>query len=135
MTNTMTVSFLLAKILGASMATAGGADLDITQARLDLARAANTFGYSATVRNDGPQEARRVEVLLLLPPQVGVRKDHRCSVAGDEPAGLVRCRLGTLAAGEERRVFVLIMSARQAPSITAIAVSDTPDPDPSNNVE
>jgi hypothetical protein len=130
---------ILFSLLIAALAAAGAvpsADVEIRSARLDYARPANTFGYSAIVTNKGPETARAVEMLVLLPPGAAARNIERCTgTDAPEPQGLVRCRLGTLRPGEERRVFMLVRSAERRPRVTAFAVGDTPDPDASNNIK
>ena len=107
-----------------------GADLALRAARLDIARPMNTLGYNAVVVNDGPETATNVEILVLLPPGTTVRNGEECTGA----RSLLRCALGSLAAGEVRRVFVLLVSPERSPRVTAIAVSETADPEASNNV-
>lgn len=116
-------------LLALAASGAANADIEIKSARLDYARAANTFGYSAVIANRGPDEARNVEVSIVLPPGASVRNAEPCEQAGD----IVRCALGTLKAGEERRVFMLVLTAAQKPDIVAFAVSDANDPDAWNN--
>ena len=124
------IVFLMTGAPSARTADAG-ADLAIRSARLDIARPMNTFGYNAVVANDGPDAAANVEVLVLLPPGVAIRNPDACQ---QQSSALARCALGTLAAGEERRVFLLLTSPTRHPQITAVALSDTPDPDGSNNL-
>jgi hypothetical protein len=113
---------------------APGADLEVRSARLDFARPMNTFGYSAIIANNGPEAAQNVEVLVLLPPGATARNAEPC-IGSEmrEPQGLVRCELGTLRPGEERRVFMLVLTAEPHPQMTTFAVSDTPDSNAANN--
>lgn len=137
MTRRLPAFAALVLFLWSASAYAGdtSADLMVRSARLDLARPRNTFGYNVVVANTGPGAAHNAELLVLLPPGTGVRNGEECVAAnGGAPAGLLRCKLGTLAVGEERRVFVLLVSPEPHPRVTAIAVSDTPDPDAANNV-
>ena len=102
--------FLVAAAVAASIAAAPAADLEIREARLDYARPADTFGYSAIVTNNGPDSAQGVEILVLLPPGVAMRNAEPCIGKG----ALVRCALGTLRPGEERRVFMLVLTSARA---------------------
>ncbi len=123
---------LVLLMIGAPSAKAAdaSADLTIRSARLEIARPMNTFGYNAVIANEGPDAASNVEVLVLLPPGVAIRNPDACR---QQSSGLARCALGTLAAGEERRVFLLLTSPARHPQVTAVALSDTPDPNASNN--
>jgi len=115
--------------LAAALTAATVADIEIKAARLDYARPANTFGYSAIVANNGPESAQGVEVVVLLPPGATLRNAEPCVGAGS----LVRCAIGTLAPGEERRVFMLVLTREMKPRVTAFAVSETADTNASNN--
>ena len=124
----------LAVVVGTLAAPAdnGGADLAIRATHLDLARARDTFGFSVAVANNGPSPARNAEVVVLLPPGVAVRSKETCKIS--RGGGLARCALGTINAGGEREVFLLLVSAERQPRVSAIVLSETPDPDASNNM-
>lgn len=124
----------LAVFFGALAASAdtGGADLAIRGTQLDLARPRDTFGFSVVVANNGPGPARDAEVVVLLPPGVAVRSKETCKLS--RGGGLARCALGTINAGETRGVFLLLVSAERQPRVSAIVLSETPDPDASNNM-
>ena len=110
----------------------GRADLAVRETRLDPARARETFGFSVVVVNKRPDRALKAEVVVLLAPGMHVRNEEACKTS--RGGGLARCALGTLKAGEERRVFLLLTSRARAPRVTAIAISETADPDPANNM-
>ena len=106
-------------------------DVEIKSVRLDYARPSNTLGYSAIVVNNGPVNAEAVELIALLPLDAAVRNAEPSCVAS---GARLRCALGTLQPGEERRVFMLLLTAMQRPQIVAFASSETPDPNGLNNV-
>ena len=128
----------LAFVMALAAATAGpAADIEIKAARLDYARAADTFGLSAVVTNNGPHEAPGTVALVYLPAGARVRNAEPCSeISSPREARLVfRCELGTLEPGDQRRVFFLVVTSEGRPHVTVRAVSDCPDSNQSNNMK
>ena len=112
------------------------ADLEVRSARLDYARPANTFGLSAIIANNGPNAANAAAV-AYLPPGMSVRNDTPCVQSQPGAGTIVRCEFGTLSPGEERHVFLLVVTTEKRPHVAITAVSDqlSPDPDGSNNMK
>ncbi len=91
------------------------------------------YSWTLRVSNNGPSDAQNVVLSDPLPSGVTyVRDDAGCTVA----AGVVRCALGTLAAGASRTIALTV---RTDPALTgrlvntATVSTDTPDVDPSND--
>lgn len=123
------MSLFFAAAIAAALPSSS-ADIEIRSARLNYARPRDTLGYSVVVTNDGPDAALGVELLISLPPGAAARNAEPCTIAG----ALVRCRIGVLVPGEERRVFILVITPETHASVAAFAVSETQDPEMSNNV-
>jgi uncharacterized repeat protein (TIGR01451 family) len=117
------------------LTTAARADLSI---RKDASAASvlvgESFGYTLTVRNDGPSAAVNTVVTDRIPDglQLDVATSSKGTCAG---APTVVCELGTLARGQEATIR-LTVTARAAGvrTNTASVTSETPDPDPADNL-
>ncbi|WP_371407591.1 hypothetical protein OHA10_19095 [Kribbella sp. NBC_00662] len=116
---------------------AAKADLVVTKETLTKPVVAGLpITYKISVRNDGPSDARKVQLTDDVPSAVtGVTAD---SSAGTCKVGSVQvtCALGDLTAGSTATITVTgTVSARAIGDLTnsATASSTTPDPDNSNN--
>jgi uncharacterized repeat protein (TIGR01451 family) len=123
---------LFSLLIALAASQAAGADVQIQDAHLNYARPANTLGYSAIVKNAGPDVAENVEVWVFLPPGA-VARNAEPSCESHEAGAIVRCALCALRPDEERRVFMLVLTSERAPMVRAAVTSATPDPDASNN--
>jgi hypothetical protein len=129
------LSLVSLPLIAAASTYISQADVEVRSARLDYARPANTFGFSAVIVNNGPQEAPSAAVIVYLPTGAQVRNAEPCSVVGNSRQHVIlRCDLGTLRPGEQRRVFMLVVTKHAQPHVASFAVSDWPDPDSSNNM-
>jgi uncharacterized repeat protein (TIGR01451 family) len=94
-----------------------------------------SFTYALTVRNDGPSRAVNTVVTDRVPD--GLRLDAATSSQGTcSGAPTVVCQLGTLASGQEETIRLTVI-ARAAGTFnnTASVTSETPDGDPSDNID
>ena len=108
------------------------ADLSITKAdSADPVLAGEDLTYTLVVTNDGPSDATNVVVTDPLPAGTSfVSADN----GGIEAAGTVTWNLGTLADGASATLHVSVhVDEAGALSNTAGVVSDTPDPDPTDD--
>ena len=114
------------------------ADLKVESSELAAARPMDTYLYSVFVRNGGDDTARNAELIILLPlnTRVGAVEGCKAGAQGAVPGttGTLRCALGDLTAGDARKLQFLIRTNAAHAACTAIAVSDTPDPNPMNNI-
>jgi uncharacterized repeat protein (TIGR01451 family) len=119
-----------------SLQIAQGADLALTKsASLTAAASGGQVTYTLTVTNDGPSDAEDVTVVDPLPGGLGpvsaMPSQGECS-----GRALVRCRLGTIAAGGSAQVVVTTAVARgfQSPIRNIAAVTSVvADPLPADN--
>ncbi|MBB4663764.1 DUF11 domain-containing protein [Conexibacter arvalis] len=115
---------------------AGNYDLALDKRLAPDARPAlgATFGYELAVTNAGPAKGEAVTVTDTVPKALKVRSANvpggSCSVRGQ----LVRCALGTVAAGETRTV-ALRVTALAAGTVrnTATVAAQVADRDPAND--
>ncbi|WP_328997312.1 hypothetical protein OHA18_22925 [Kribbella sp. NBC_00709] len=117
--------------------SAAKADLVVTKETLTKpVVAGQPITYKISVRNDGPSDARKVQLTDDVPSAVtGVTADSSagsCTVSSAQ----VSCALGDLTAGSTATITVTgTVSAKAIGDLTnsATATSSTPDPDSSNN--
>jgi uncharacterized repeat protein (TIGR01451 family) len=123
--------------LAGSASAATSADLEVSmRGRPDPVAPGQYVSYALKVSNHGPDAADDVVVKATLPPTPSkvqfISASHECSAAGN----VVTCDLGTVAAGVEPRLEVLIrvdFNTRFGIHSSAAITSSTPDPDTSNN--
>lgn len=115
---------------------AGNFDLAIDKRLADGARPVlgGTFSYALTVTNAGPAKAEGVTVTDTVPASLKVRgastAGGSCIVRGQ----LVRCALGTLAAGETRTIALRVTAlAAGTVTNTATVAAQVADRDPAND--
>jgi uncharacterized repeat protein (TIGR01451 family) len=91
-----------------------------------------SFTYTLTVRNDGPSRAVRTVVTDRIPD--GLQLESATAPCAGEP--VVVCELGTLANGQQETLRFTVTAQRAgAFSNTATVTSETPDADPSDNLD
>ncbi len=113
--------------------TPNPADVTLTKAASpEPVALGGTLTYTLVVANNGPGPAANVRVVDTLPVEV-----QFVSASGVICSGTlaVTCTLGTLSSGAQRTITIVV-TAKKAGTIvnTAIAQSDSSDPNPQNNV-
>jgi uncharacterized repeat protein (TIGR01451 family) len=118
---------------GTQLLTVARADLSITKtASEDTVLVGESLTFTLVVRNDGPSAAVNTVVTDRIPD--GLRLDAATSPCAGAPT--VVCELGTLARGAERTIRLTVTPTRAgAFPNTASVTSETPDDDPSNNLD
>ncbi len=113
------------------------ADVSVTQtASADPVIAGNTFTYTITVQNAGPDAATNVVVNDLLPSCVSFLSTSGVPGCAENALGVPNCTLGNFPAGTMDSYDILVdTTACPAGSITNTATvsSDVSDPNLSNN--
>jgi uncharacterized repeat protein (TIGR01451 family) len=124
------------EIGGASPPPAGDrADLAVSQTDSpDPVLAGQRLTYDIRVRNDGPSAATGVTVLEELDALVRFESATTSRGVCAHADGVVRCDLGTMAAGETAAITVTVTPTRQANvAARAIVQANEPDADTSDN--
>lgn len=114
---------------------------DLRIQALEVTRIDANLVARVVVYSDNNDEARAVHVEIMLPVGVGVVRTAAGCQASASPPGVsvlrarVICDLGTLPVRTSREVFVMTTSPlTNTPKTFAVfALSETPDPRPSNN--
>jgi uncharacterized repeat protein (TIGR01451 family)/CSLREA domain-containing protein len=106
------------------------ADLSIDKRAPATADEEQPFRYTLVIRNDGPDDARRVLVTDRLPAGMRfVSATDGCR----NGAGTVKCDLGTVANGQARTVRIVVRAKTSGKKINrANVTSDTADPNTQN---
>ena len=99
----------------------------------DPVEAGDTLIYTITVENAGPDDAINVQAFDTLPPGVTFVQTSGCI---NDPVGVGACALGDIAAHGSTAYTIEVTvdtSTTGTLSNTVSAISDTEDPNPSNN--
>jgi uncharacterized repeat protein (TIGR01451 family) len=106
------------------------ADLAVSVSGPGSIQVDNNFNVSATVVNNGPQDATNVLATMQLPTNASFVSSASCVVN----AGALECAAATLAAGESV-TFTVTISADTAgtATVTGAVVADENDPVANNN--
>jgi uncharacterized repeat protein (TIGR01451 family) len=110
------------------------ADLSLVKEGPETVLAGETFTYTLTVENLGPDEAENVMLTDNLPEEVTfVSATAPCL----ESEGVVTCDLGVLAADGPVVIEIVVTAPETAGTLTneALVTSDTLDPDEANNTD
>jgi uncharacterized repeat protein (TIGR01451 family) len=108
------------------------ADVALTNSGPATVNAAQTYGYTLTVTNNGPSDAAAVVVRDTLPAGVTfVSADN----GGSEAAGVVTWPAITTLANGANSIVTVTVTAPPTGTLVDVgaALSSTPDPDPANN--
>lgn len=108
------------------------ADLEVAKVAPDTVTGGDTFTYTVTVTNNGPDDATGVELVDTLPVSVTfVSASTGCT----EVDGVVTCDLGDMAAAEVATVLIVVTAPDEAGTVTntAVVTSEVADPDATNN--
>jgi uncharacterized repeat protein (TIGR01451 family) len=111
-------------------------DVSVTKVGPAAVTRGNTFTYSLTVQNTGPDSATNV-VLIDFPTSgqtfVPAQSDSRCGLLGD---GTIQCGLGTMAVGQQTVMLVFTTQSQQTCSQSTVSnrarVSASNDSTPSD---
>jgi uncharacterized repeat protein (TIGR01451 family) len=116
---------------GATTTITPVADLSIEQsASRDPVEAGETFDYTFTVHNAGPDDAEDVQITYPLPEGVDFVSSPDCS----EAARVVRCEVGDVAADATvTRTMTLLAATPSEAGSTATVAGETDDPSPADN--
>ena len=110
------------------------ADLLVTKDGPATVKVGDTFTYTLTVENLGPDTAVNVVVTDTLPAGVTfVSATTPCTEAG----GVVVCALGDFASGDLAVIEIVVTAPDTAGTLTnnAVVASATLDPDETNNAD
>jgi uncharacterized repeat protein (TIGR01451 family) len=112
------------------------ADLSVTKiATPDPVQVGQTLSYTITVNNAGPDSAKNVIVTDTLPDKILFMAAIADGWTCEEISGVVVCKLPELAEGESSVITILLIPLEEGElSNSATVSSDTPDPDPDDNV-
>jgi uncharacterized repeat protein (TIGR01451 family)/CSLREA domain-containing protein len=107
------------------------ADVKVLIVAPTSAQTGTPFTYTLSVTNAGPSQAENVVLHHPLPDGVTLGSAPGCS----PQTGTIRCALGTLALGEERRLSVSVRAPAAPTQLRARAsvTSEMTDPLPGNN--
>jgi uncharacterized repeat protein (TIGR01451 family) len=123
---------VFAKVLGGAPPPppTGSADLAVSQSDSpDPVLAGGQLTYDVRVRNDGPAAATAVTVLDELDALVRFESAAPSRGTCTHVAGVVRCDLGAMAAGETASITVRVTPLQQG-NVRARATVQGPEPDP-----
>jgi uncharacterized repeat protein (TIGR01451 family) len=122
-------------IYGAVPRSLLSADLAVTQtASKASASVGESVSFTVTVRNLGPNAATDVEAADALPPQFELTTASVSQGTVKMDAGVVRARLGTIAAGAAAILKVDCVAVEEGDNANVgTASSPQPDPDMANN--
>ena len=111
------------------------ADLSVSKSTdTDPVAAGDSMVYTIRVENNGPSDARSVQVTDILPEGVDVAEITGCK--SNRAGEAVPCSLGDIAAGEFSEFTIAVDVGASSSGVLANQVevsSQTPDPDSTNN--
>lgn len=111
-----------------------GADLRVLKASPATVGKGETFIYSLTVENLGPETAVNVTMTDTLPTSVTFSS---ATLPCANAEGVVTCALGEMIAGESTVIEIVVTAPQTTGSLTNVAVvtSEIEDPDETNNID
>ena len=111
------------------------ADLALTKTGAPSSVVGSSLTYTLTVTNNGPSAAAGVTVSDTLPPNVTFDSAVSSADSCNRASGTVICAIGTLAAGAQATVTIVVTPTKTGTiASTAQVSSQTADPVASNNV-
>jgi uncharacterized repeat protein (TIGR01451 family) len=112
------------------------ADLSITKtASAQSVLLGESFTYTLRIRNDGPSAAVNTVVTDRIPDGLGLEVASS-SKGSCGAAPVVVCQLGTLAKGDSETIQLTVTTLKAGTvDNTASVTSETPDPDPDDNLD